>query len=115
MRRIWVFFAILSVFISLAIVEISDAFTGDLVDACIIAFIAALIAGVIIEIVWTRFSEIPFLASMLVFALQCLVLYLVADYTDVSVWVMVATQVGMFLVLGPVLFIFIDGDFDLGF
>lgn len=104
------FFAV-TVMLSPVIARIAVQLTDDLIIACIACFVAALVVGAIVQYFWNKIDgDCSFLMSIVTFAIQCLAIYVLMDPLGIDLWAAVATQVGMFLILGPIFFVILDLD-----
>ena len=106
---------IICIFLPLIIIYILDAVGKDLVDSCVLGFFVMMIVGVFVTYFWSRYCDnLGFGVCIIIFALQCLILYLIMDTLDNSIWVIVATMAGAVIGSGviPVFIGFIDLDID---
>ena len=106
---------IICIFLPLIIIYILDAVGKDLVDSCVLGFFVMMIVGVFVTYFWSRYCDnLGFGVCIIIFALQCLILYLTMDTLDNSIWVIVATMAGAVIGSGviPVFIGFIDLDID---
>lgn len=106
---------IICIFLPLIIIYILDAVGKDLVDSCVLGFFVMMIVGVFVTYFWSWYCDnLGFGVCIIIFALQCLILYLTMDTLDNSIWVIVATMAGAVIGSGviPVFIGFIDLDID---
>ena len=109
---------VICIFLPLIVIYVLDAVGKDTVDSCIIGFLVMMIVGVFVTYFWSKYCDnLGFGMCIIIFALQCLILYLTRDVLDNSIWVIVATQAGAVLGSGiiPVFIGIIDLDFDFDF
>ncbi len=108
------FFAV-CVFAPLILISVLSYLGMDTVDSCIYGLFAMMIFGAIALFLWSRLLDgFGFGMCIIVFALQCIVLYFTMEPLGNSVWVIVATQAGAVLGSGiiPVFFGIIEIDLD---
>lgn len=106
---------VICILLPLATIYILDTVGKDLVDSCVIGFFVMMILGVFVTYFWSHyFDKFGFGMCVIIFALQCLILYFTMDSLDNSLWVIVATQAGAVIGSGaiPIFIGIIDVDFD---